>query len=137
MPSLAGGVVLSRRGCCERGGPSIMAFWLKVIFGYGLLVWPSVMAFWLKVGGSLSRGGLCQERHPLWWTTGRYASYWNAFLFTIMVPSSIHSYLPIPLFFIIHFQKLYIGSRFYLINNLELVEQMNLSFVRIFEYVLV
>ena len=40
-------------------------------------------------------------------------------------------------FFIIHFQKLYIGSRFYLINSLELVEQMNLSFVRIFEYVLV
>ena len=37
-------------------------------------------------GGSLSRGGICPGggslslRPPIWWKSGRYASYWNAFL---------------------------------------------------------
>ena len=63
----------------------VMAFWCGplvcssvMVFCYGLLVWPSVMAFWLK--------GVCVRRDPpsqVWWTSGQYASYWNAFLSTL------------------------------------------------------
>ena len=30
-------------------------------------------------------GDLCQERPPAWWTSGRYASYWNAVLFNFCI----------------------------------------------------
>ena len=37
----------------------------------------------IKGGGSLSRGGLCQGDLPCTVTSGKYASYWNAFLFAL------------------------------------------------------
>ena len=59
--------------------PSDMAFWCDlllwpsgVIFCYGLLVWPSVMAFWYGLLSPPKEDGYC---------CGRYASFWNAFLF--------------------------------------------------------
>ena len=36
-------------------------------------------------GGSLSKGGLCRGGDPSTVTCGRYASYWNAFLFRIIL----------------------------------------------------
>ena len=40
---------------------------------------PPIVAFWC--GLLVERGGSPARRDPLWWTSGRYASYWNVFLF--------------------------------------------------------
>ena len=71
------GEVSVQGGLCPWGG--------GLCLGESLSRWLSVQGVSVQgdlcLGGSLSKGGLCQGDHPRTVKSGRYTSYWNAFLF--------------------------------------------------------
>ena len=90
------------RGVSVQGGFCLGALWRDLCPGYlcpgrisvqGVGLFPGCgsvqgglcLGGVLCPGGSLSKGGLCRGGDPSTVTCGRYASYWNAFLFRIIL----------------------------------------------------